>query len=331
MRSWLLAPLGLVVAVTLCGCSSATRSGHSANRPVKNPVKRSAKNPVERAFKPASLAELRWLGKLDSQYGHDQDFAASCQISTRSGLGKPPTPRLRHYVTMAAVACKDFERGTNAAGTPDAQKSLNRSVAVMDRANQAVDKLRPSLQPLPRIAGSSGRSRIAIQYTRVAVAIDGNPRALVRCWSISDWARVVRRAAAYWGSKGRLELLGFVMQPHFISLSPEACRSLDELVYEHARPKDSAGLDEIAIGLNALAHESEHVRHPYMSEAVVECYAMQEISSAARLLVGRSKYGELVARHYAGDLYAKQPLNYKSGACRNNGPLDLHPARARWP
>jgi hypothetical protein len=138
--------------------------------------------------------------------------------------------------------------------------------------------------------------------------------------------------AAYAGTEGSsVNLLGFTMQPHFISLSPSACRSLDEFTYERARPKDSGGLDTIAVGLSTLAHESQHVRHPAQGEAMVECYGLQSISRVAALLGGRARYGETVARADWRDLYADMPSDYQTSACRSGGPLDLHPADPTWP
>lgn len=309
---WLLAPLGFVVGVTLCGCASA--HAHS-----------------DGSVKPASLVELRWIGKLDREYQPSENFAESCPISHLTGLGKPPTHRLRHYIATARAACRMFEgAGSNSGSSPSTTDSGD-ALALMQRANEILEPLRPGMRRLPHVAGPSGRSRIASRYTPVAAAIAGDGDTVVRCWSISDWNRLTARAAAYWGSKGAPDLLGFVIKPHWINLSPSACRSLDEFTYERARPDDRSGLDALAVGLITLAHESEHIRHPFAGEAVIECYGMQSISGVARLLGGPERYGEQIARAELRDVYPEAPSAYRTAACHDGGPLDLRPARPRWP
>jgi hypothetical protein len=153
----------------------------------------------------------------------------------------------------------------------------------------------------------------------VAKAIGGDGGAVVRCWSFADWNRLVVRVSAYWGSKASPDLIGFTIPPHFVNLGPNACRSLDEFTYEHARPHDSAGLDEVALGLNTLAHESNHVRHPGDTEAAVECYAMHSIPRTTQLLGGSARYGQVIARAYFRDLFPEQPSSYRLPGCRIGG------------
>ena len=42
-------------------------------------------------------------------------------------------------------------------------------------------------------------------------------------------------------------------------------------------------------------------------------------------------YADLLAERYAGDLYQYNVGPYKSAACHDGGPLDLHPDSDVWP
>jgi hypothetical protein len=167
------------------------------------------------------------------------------------------------------------------------------------------------------------------RYGHAVAVLSVAPRVRVRCWSLADWDGVVRQFTAYIGHPAP-DLLGFVIQPEDVNLSPSACAALDELVFERARPKDRVGLDHLALGINALAHESEHIADPQNSESVVECYGMQAVPDAMRLLGGSERYGLRLAKAYYEDLYPYQPPEYRTRACRHGGPLDDDPWSRGW-
>jgi hypothetical protein len=65
------------------------------------------------------------------------------------------------------------------------------------------------------------------------------------------------------------------------------------------------------VALVTLVHEAEHVRGPYESEAVVDCYAIQGVRELV-LAAGRSS-------------------SYANEIAGNGGRLDLHPKSSLWP
>ena len=80
-----------------------------------------------------------------------------------------------------------------------------------------------------------------------------------------------------------------------------------------------------------FAHEAEHHRNPQAAEAVVECYAIQDIRRVAILFNGTKTFANeaaLLARDVA---YPRQYASYRTRACRAGGPLDRTPGDGRWP
>ena len=116
-----------------------------------------------------------------------------------------------------------------------------------------------------------------------------------------------------------------------IDLAPEVCERLRR--YERRvfpAPLTLENLD-LAEALVTLAHEAEHLRVPEASEADVECYALQRVRALVRRAErGRAYQAELAA--LATDLvYPYLPDEYRTGRCRDGGPLDLRPASRVWP
>ena len=102
--------------------------------------------------------------------------------------------------------------------------------------------------------------------------------------------------------------------------------------------KQNAGRSQIAQalyerrgGTARSAHEAEHHRNPQAAEAVVECYAIQDIRRVAILFNGTKTFANeaaLLARDVA---YPRQYASYRTRACRAGGPLDRTPGDGRWP
>jgi hypothetical protein len=310
---WLAAPLGLFAVVVSCGCASAVAKSHPAHRP-------------------ATTEELRWIGRLDRWYSYDL-FPVDCAMRLASLVGGAPTRRLQPYYTRSAAACTSFERWQDARSEGKralARRESNQGLATIRRVDRALNPLRPGMRRLPRRRGAGSASRINPRYGYVAAVLSVSARVRVRCWSLTDWDSVTHRYAAYTGRPGS-DLLGFVIQPMDVNLSPIACRALDEFTFSRTRPTDRAGLDELAEGINALAHESEHIANPGDSERVVECNGMQSIPHATKLLGGSERYGLRLARAYYRDLYPHMPANYWTLACRDGGSLDWDPWGHDWP
>jgi hypothetical protein len=87
----------------------------------------------------------------------------------------------------------------------------------------------------------------------------------------------------------------------------------------------------LATALVVLAHEAEHNYSFDNSEAVVECYAVQEVREMVTD-IGLSDDLAADIAAYAWDVsYIRGDPVYSTGRCRNNGPLDIYPKSDLWP
>ena len=136
----------------------------------------------------------------------------------------------------------------------------------------------------------------------------------MRCWSESEWPRVVGEWGAYIGTND----IGAFAQPDTerASLAPATCRALVDLAYGHERPAAGDALDEVAYAVGVLAHESEHLLSPVGTEAETECYGMQEIRRVAgRLGVDEGPMRTSWRGGTRFELYPSEPADYRSGEC----------------
>jgi hypothetical protein len=134
------------------------------------------------------------------------------------------------------------------------------------------------------------------------------------------------------GLRGHREPLGYaaVYDPEGrIHLSPEACTSLALIDRPEADLRADA-VRRLASGVDVLAHEAEHSAGRF-NEAVAECYAMQKVRRAARLLGARPAFAARLARVVWLEIYPFGLPRYHSDRCRDGGPLDLRPKSAVWP
>ena len=106
----------------------------------------------------------------------------------------------------------------------------------------------------------------------------------------------------------------------------EACDALHEwLGSDKQHPTELQ-----VISVHVLAHEAEHLAG-YTSEAVAECRSVQTTEQAALLLGATARQARLLALRYWIEIYPDMPDDYRTGDCKDGGPLDLHPDDPRWP
>jgi hypothetical protein len=186
---------------------------------------------------------------------------------------------------------------------------------------------------LPRLAGPRplGISRVDVRYSRIVTKVAG-PKATAKCWRNADWRALSTWAVNRWGPRVAfgVHTWGVVFRLHarrIVNLSPNACRSLDSVVYR----KGSVSRYWRAVGVNTLIHEALHIRNHDWSESLVQCTAMQLIETYAPLFRIKRATGRAYARLVWNKLYHKLPAEYRSSLCRNGGLLDLHPASSVWP
>jgi hypothetical protein len=239
-------------------------------------------------------------------------------------------------------ACEDISRWAidvrEAASQPEADlASLRaREEKVASRFADASLILESSLlafKQLPTAAGPSLGSRIEPRLGRaVNRLLYGDAAAMsieVRCWSKRDWPQVKQEWRAYAGIG---DVAGFAYDTNgHISIAPEYCAQLMRLVYRRERPEQGVPLGMTAASVGLLAHEGGHLREQDISEAYTECYAVQKLRELAPILGTSTSYADLLARVYWEYVYPTEPAEYRTGACRNGGPLDLNPRSDVWP
>lgn len=125
-----------------------------------------------------------------------------------------------------------------------------------------------------------------------------------------------------------------------VHLAPEICYSLHRLLVLDDAP-DLACLERsrraraqlcslegtlAAAALQTVAHEAQHVAG-ITNEAQAECYGLQTVEEAARLLDVADTRS---LAWYAWRLLRRPPA-YRSDECKRGGELDLDPATKAWP
>ena len=110
----------------------------------------------------------------------------------------------------------------------------------------------------------------------------------------------------------------------YARIRPDVCTAL----LKFTRAPEAATLKS-AIALDVVAHESFHL-HGFKTEAVAECYAMQEVPRVARALGASEVEAPELARAVYVFNYPHMPPRYRSSGCRPGGPLDRHPGGG-WP
>ena len=189
----------------------------------------------------------------------------------------------------------------------------------MKRADELVDRLVPMSDPLPRTA-QTGRSRVDPRLSRLASRLIAKP-VEIRCWNRTDWRTVVGSRNALAEETG--ELAGFVWAGR-AHVEGVIC---DRLAVSPAVKGDL----HVASALKVVAHEAKHLSSPEWTEAQVECWALQHIEHAARLVGGTASAGRRLALLEWRLAYPLNPPAYRSRDCRPGGAWDETPSDGVWP
>lgn len=207
--------------------------------------------------------------------------------------------------------------------------AIQQGTTLLEEASEALRVRLSFNRRLPVLGGAAQVSRVEPRLSRVASAIAGRPTD-ARCWSPSDWNTVVREEHAFYGERSGVDLAGFA-QPgvtgrSVIHLAPEICAGLGGLLYGKAPVRIDLAEDVLV-----LTHEAEHITSPPSSEFVTECYAVQHMARAGRLLGLPAARSQELASAYWRYLYPDDPPGYKSPACGPGRPLDETPGDGVWP
>jgi hypothetical protein len=118
------------------------------------------------------------------------------------------------------------------------------------------------------------------------------------------------------------------------TLSPETCKSLrriDHFDFSCIRSADCTFKQfRAAWAVHTLAHESFHLRG-ISSEAMTECYALQNTAFVAERLGVDGATAQRLQRWVYVRGYPNEPDEYRSDECRDGGRLDLRPMSPVFP
>jgi hypothetical protein len=276
------------------------------------------------------LAWLRRAGTIESaliralaqkEAGASTGVAPSgdCRRQLRR-LAPAPSRRLEQPLAALHEACARIADATTTADVRDAVGRVLRADAMLPPAEG---------RPLPVVAGRTTTSRIEPRFSRIASDLAGHP-VEVRCWSTSDWPRLLREETAYTGGRIDAATLGFAgIDGNRENLSPGVCANLVALAYGTRRPQSVDREYLLAAAVVTLSHEPQHSRG-IADEAQAECYAIQLSRSTAERLGAPPAYAASLQRvywlHYAQELPA-----YRSGECRDGGAYDLDSRSPNFP
>lgn len=181
----------------------------------------------------------------------------------------------------------------------------------------------PQASPFPPTAQLDSTSRVDPLFSRVVSRLSRR-EAQVHCWSQADWAKRAAEWAARWPQLGELGPWRAYSFAHSatVHLSPAICALLHAFVPLDLPVSRSARPYALAWAVQALAHESVHLRG-IASEVKADCFGMQSIDEAM-LELGRSRSeGRYLASAYWKYWYQAHGPDIRSPDCRNGGRLDL--------
>ena len=120
----------------------------------------------------------------------------------------------------------------------------------------------------------------------------------------------------------------------YTDLAPETCDALKGVDEVDLSCLDSATCDrkqwKLAWALHTLAHEAFHLRG-IRSEAIAECYALQNTAFVAERLGVPARQAQELQRWVYVKGYPNEPDEYRSDECADGGTLDLRPETSRFP
>lgn len=260
-----------------------------------------------------------------------------CSRRLRDDVGEPPRRYSNGYGLMLR-ACGRYQRYAaelerSFQGDPGdalfaSETAGEEAYSLVLLARRAIESRLTASRRLPRLGGTTGRSRVEPLFSRVASAIVGRKVEVV-CWSHEDWPKAVKEWGAYIGTTDIGAFAHYDRDRTY--LGPEHCEELVDLAYRQQRPTGGDAHEKIAAGVSTLGHEAEHLVAAAAGEAETECYGMQDIRRIARLLGASPAYAAGLAELYWEELYETLPDDYVSQDCHDGGPWDRNDASDAWP
>jgi hypothetical protein len=349
---------GILVALLAAGCSGRGAEeppkADAASKTTSLPAKAGPKRDV------AWLARLRrWelgFGRAAIRVGevgrgleqgektmrdlrHALRPIATCPQTLHRKVGEPRAARYSGSWDLLQRGCQISHRWAldlmDGVTTYERRRVENEMSRAEDLFSLAHDDLESSLvahRELPTIGGKVTKSRVEPRLTRaVSRLVYGEASGTgveVRCWSPKEWQVVRKEWGAYIGTG---DFLGFAWGETGISLAPDVCAALVQLVYDRARPTSGTDFGRITVSVGILSHESQHLADTTASEAETECNGIQHIRRLAPMLGASADYAAVLAETYWAEAYPMNLPEYKTSACRDGGPLDRRPGTSVWP
>jgi hypothetical protein len=363
------APALLVVAVlAVAGCSAGGEDEPAADKPPQ-PEKRESAVGAKQATRPnrqAPKRDIAWLAALrkwELKFDRDSERVGStaravlrgrkrpaalhrvlrplvnCPSTLRAKVGEPRAPRYASSYEMLQRACEITKRWALDVRAVEGKQSSaklgrerRRAEDLFGLAHGALEATLLTQAQLPTAGGMVAKSRIEPRLSRlVSRLVYKDPAAAgveVRCWSPKLWRTVRREWGAYMGT-GDFE--GFASGETQVNLSPRVCSALAPFVYQRARPTSGRVAWVTAASIGILAHEAQHLADPSGSEAETECRGMQNVRAVTRMLGATDSYASIIAEGYWRYVYPSNLASYRTGACRDGGPLDSRRGSDVWP
>jgi len=167
-----------------------------------------------------------------------------CAATLGNDVGAPLVPRYRESYALYRSACADVAAWGrvlgDAAGSNDVTEVEEKEQQVESSLDEAQRELSSSFRavgPLPVKGGDVSSSRIEPRFgralNRLVYKTANAAQIEVRCWSKEDWPKVKYE---YGGYAGNVDFAGFAYDQFRVSVAPDYCASLVDLVYRHERP-----------------------------------------------------------------------------------------------
>jgi hypothetical protein len=294
------------------------------------------------AFKVASMGEGVDRGRRSPQaLRRPLVELTRCERNLLRHVREPDASRYRPGYDLLAQGCRSLKHAAftmihaidkrTRVPLAEVRRDSRRSSRLFRRGSTALEGSLRANRSLRIIRGSLAESKIEPELSDSVseFALHTPAGVEVRCWSTREW-RFVRKE---WGTYvGTGDLLGFVHGAQLrTSVAPRICKQLARFVYRRERPSDEISLLRMSEAVAVLSHESEHIRNRRGDEATTECHAMQRMRRLARIMGASKTYADLLAGTYWTELYEFNLPEYRTAACRDGGPLDLHPDSGVWP
>lgn len=287
----------IVLALGLAGCAGRETADQDA---VSNPL---------------SSAELGWvrgysrltIDIADENLGRVPGAALVRECRARfAALGEPPTDRLQPSFARAATACPLLAR----------YGSTRRALDAIDDADELIVPYLLETRPLPLRSGITRFSRADIALSDAASGLVDIPIE-VRCWTDSEWLRIVREGnARSLTTNDPEELFGFQDDDASrINLLLEQCNLLERLRSDDVLELGHEQQVDIADSVDTLAHEIQHFELPDADEAEVECAALDTAANVAAELGASVMEADALAAIGRTEIYPDLPSEYRGGRC----------------